>query len=181
MGSLPPTAHPTTLKPTIAPTRSPTATPTLSIRPSLVPSITAMPVDSNSFNVELNIGDGVSADDAALFFNAISRWESVIVGDLPDVQRSELGKTAPDGCVYPRLIDDLYICAFVGIFDGPGNVAGFAPLIYRGSDFNLGLPVTGEITFDTEDIAAVRNAGIFQDLILHEIGHVLGEISCCAE
>jgi hypothetical protein len=172
-GSLPPTAHPTTLAPTRTPSSSPTATPSLSSQPSLMPSITAMPVDSDSFNIELSIGDGVSADDAALFSKAVDRWESVIVGDLPDVQRSELDKAAPDGCAYPRLIDDLFICAFLGILDGPGKVAGFArPLISRRTGDDLGLPVTGEIKFDTEDLSAVRKAGILQGLITHEIAHV---------
>lgn len=132
-----------------------------------------MPVNPDRFNVVLSIGAGVAADDAALFFNAIDRWETVIVGDLPDVQRSELDEVAPDGCEYPRLVDDLYVCAFIGTLDGPGNVVGIArPLIFRGTDDDLGLPVTGEIIFDTEDLTAVRSAGILQGLITHEIGHV---------
>lgn len=136
-----------------------------------------MPVDSVGFDIQLSFGDDVVDADKALFVNAVNRWESFIVGDLPDVPRADIDETAPAGCEYPRLIDDLLICAFLGPVDGPGSVAAIArPLFVRGTDDNLGLPVTGEMIFDSEDMASVRNADLLQDLITHEMGHVSCDI-----
>lgn len=149
-----------------------------------------MPVDSVGFDIRLVFGEAVSLHslpvsfpltgrnqvdelDKDLFENAVSRWESVVVGDLVDVQRADIDEAPPNGCEYPRLIDDLLICAVLGPVDGPGTVVGIArPLFVRGTDDDLGLPVTGEMLFDTDDLASIRNAGLLQDLITHEMGHV---------
>lgn len=53
-----------------------------------------------------------------------------------------------------------------------GNVLGTAgPFITRTSN---GLPIVGSMIFDIADIDALRASGELVDVILHEMGHVLG-------
>jgi Leishmanolysin len=77
--------------------------------------------------------------------------------------------------VYPAVIDDLYICASYQKIDGLGHVLGFGgPRYVRTGPANIGLPITGQMTFDLADLSTLQAGGQFGDTILHEIGHVLG-------
>ncbi len=93
------------------------------------------------------------------FAQAAARWAEVIVGDVPDI----------DG------IDDLRISIAVGDIDGPGGQLGSGnPTSFRPSTLDWGLPYEGEINLDGEDIPAQIANGTFLNLIIHEMGHVLG-------
>jgi hypothetical protein len=117
---------------------------------------------------------GVSASDQSFFTTAVSRWKSIIRGDLADIETDSLDPPSP-GCAYPAVIDDLYICATFVVIDGPGTVLGSAGPIYtRISD---GLTITGQMRFDSADIRSLISEGNFGTVILHEMGHVLGK-SC---
>ena len=108
--------------------------------------------------------------DQAVFTGAAARWESVITGDLPDVPTSALTVTPLDGCSYPSdgIIDDVYICGVLDEVDGVGNLVGFGmPTFSRSSG---GLPAAGEMRFDTADLDTVKDLGLFETLITHEMG-----------
>lgn len=108
--------------------------------------------------------------DQAVFSGAAARWESVITGDLPDVPTSALTVTPLDGCSYPAdgVIDDVYICGVLDEVDGPGNLVGFGmPTFSRSGG---GLPAAGEMRFDTADLDTVKDLGLFETLITHEMG-----------
>lgn len=137
----------------------------------MTPTITAVPVNPNGYEITLELV--VPTADKAIFEAAAAKWESVISGDLPELSRSELDDEAPSGCTYPRLIDDIYICGKFAPIDGPGNTAGFArPLFLRGTSDNVGLPVTGEVVIDVDDLLSARQANLLDDLVTHEMGHV---------
>ncbi len=94
---------------------------------------------------------------------AAQRWSEVITRDLPDVVNATYGT-----------IDDLLIEAAIRYIDGPGRTLAYAgPTHYRSSS-DGGLPYLGIMRFDTFDMASQVSAGTLDDLILHEMGHVLG-------
>jgi hypothetical protein len=96
-----------------------------------------------------------------LFDDAAERWEQIIIADLPDVNSSNFG-----------FVDDLLIDASVVFIDGPGGVLGQAgPDWIRSSS---GLPFHGEMEFDSADVSQMFGNGTLYNVILHEMGHILG-------
>jgi Leishmanolysin len=56
--------------------------------------------------------------------------------------------------------------------DGPGGILGQAgPCFIRDPGF---LPAVGVMFFDTDDLDFIQSEGLLQELIVHEMGHVLG-------
>ena len=168
--------------PTVRPTRQPAIVPvpvSLPITPVPIPSTIApvapatSPTDSG-YDITLQLIN-VSAEDRAVFEAAAALWESAVVGDLPDVDSSSFN-TPPfvDGCTYPAVVDDLYICGTMTNIDGVGMIAGQArPTFIRTVDAGR-LPSAGEMIFDLADIADLRSKGLTLPLIAHEMGHILG-------
>jgi hypothetical protein len=96
----------------------------------------------------------------AAFQIAADRWEAIIIGDLVD-HRTDLGMT-----------DDVIIDASVSPIDGVGMVLGQAgPRAFRDPNF---LPSRGEMAFDSADLRSLEASGRLNDVITHEMGHVLG-------
>ncbi|MCG6157795.1 leishmanolysin-related zinc metalloendopeptidase [Rubinisphaera margarita] len=110
----------------------------------------------SQFNIEVVFLGGLSASQQAIFQSAANRWAEIIVGDLPDV----------------GLIDDVQITAEGVAIDGVSGILGQAgPTALRtGSD----LPYQGLMEFDSADLASLESSGQLEDVILHEMGHVLG-------
>lgn len=108
----------------------------------------------SQFNVNINYtGDEIYRN---YFLDAESFWEKVIVGDLPDVNS----------------VDDVSINATVKTIDGLGKILGQAgPNGLRGNSY---LPYSGTMTFDSADMASMASKGTLLDVIIHEMGHVLG-------
>jgi len=97
------------------------------------------------------------------FARAASRWEQIIVGDLPKVVDPATGE----------VIDDILIEAAAQVIDGPGGILGVAgPTEIRNGP--NGLPWKGVMQFDTADLAELEREGGLVDVITHEMGHVLG-------
>jgi Leishmanolysin len=89
----------------------------------------------------------------------------VIVGDLPRVR-------------YRReVIDDIVIEAEGKAIDGKGRVLGQAgPTVFRPrtrAKTSL-LPAMGMMQFDSADLKEMERLGTLNDVITHEMGHVLG-------
>ncbi|MEZ5844293.1 MAG: Calx-beta domain-containing protein [Hyphomicrobiaceae bacterium] len=97
----------------------------------------------------------------AAFSTAAARWAQVIVGDIPDVNDATYG-----------FIDDLLIDASIVAIDGAGGILGQAgPDWVRVPSY---LPYHGTMQFDTADVANMYAGGTWTNVILHEMGHVLG-------
>jgi hypothetical protein len=95
------------------------------------------------------------------FQAAAARWEQVITGDLPGFAVPGYG-----------FVDDLLVSVTISPIDGVGGILGSAaPRWYRGSSL---LPIQGNVTFDSADVARMVADGSFSDVVTHEIGHVLG-------
>jgi hypothetical protein len=116
---------------------------------------------SNPGDFDIVVNFSGDASYLPLFEAAAQRWEEIIVGNLPGVQTESWG-----------FVDDLLIDASVTSIDGPGGILAQAGADWiRSSSF---LPIHGIMSFDSADVFAMEAKGILQDVIIHEMGHVLG-------
>lgn len=95
------------------------------------------------------------------------------MGDLPDVILNvAAGTCGPLSPAVSEQIDDLVIFVSLVPIDGVGRILGAAgPCFIRISN---GLSILGAMRLDTDDLDALEAQGLLGDVILHEMGHVLG-------
>ena len=120
---------------------------------------------TSPFKIEVRFLGGLSSSQEKAFTAAADRWVRVIVGDLPSV--------VIDG----EVIDDLLILAQGRPIDGPGGILGQAgPTHVRPPSAGNAafLPAKGIMSFDTADLEQMEQDGTLNDVITHEMGHVLG-------
>jgi hypothetical protein len=120
---------------------------------------------TSPYTIEIRFLGGLSARQRSAFTSAADRWTRIIVGDLPSV--------LVDG----EVIDDVLIQAQGVSIDGPGAVLGQAgPTHVRPASAGAAafLTAKGIMSFDTADLARMDSAGTLNDVITHEMGHVLG-------
>jgi hypothetical protein len=120
---------------------------------------------SSPFTIEVRFLGGLTQNQKAAFKLAADRWCKIIIGDLPSVM------------VEGEVIDDVLILAKGELIDGPGRVLGQAgPTHLRPASAGAAghLPAKGTMTFDTADLAEMERIGTLNDVITHEMGHVLG-------
>ena len=117
-----------------------------------------------SLTIEVRFLGGLTSNQEAVFKSAAERWMGIITEDLPPVQ------------VVNDVFSGVRIDAQGQLIDGAGgpevNILGQAgPRLIRASS---GLPATGMMQFDTFDLASLEVNGQLEDVIIHEMGHVLG-------
>jgi len=115
---------------------------------------------ASNFNIQLRFTGGLSASQRSVFELAKARWQEIITGDLPSV--------VIDG----EEIDDLLIEASGESIDGAGRVLGQAGPTHVRNDSQL--PCKGVMAFDVADLADMEANGSLVDVIVHEMGHVIG-------
>ena len=125
---------------------------------------------ATGFNVELRYRSTVTERQRLAFERAVLKWARVITGELPDMSVV----VAASSC-YPAMnetVDDLVIYVDISPIDGTGQVLGSAgPCLIR----NPGaLSIVGQMKFDNADITNMETNNTLDDVILHEMGHVLG-------
>jgi hypothetical protein len=119
-----------------------------------------------------------TSDQLLAFAEAELRWESVITGDVPDVNQNLPANQCGDNPATNGPFDDVTIFVTIEHIDGVGSVLGQAgPCFIRvvpegqpGAD----LTVIGRMQFDEDDVDALEEEGSLPGVILHEMGHVLG-------
>lgn len=117
------------------------------------------------FTIEVRFLGGLTETQKNAFKAAANRWSSVIVGDLPDI--------IVDG----EVIDDVLILAQGENIDGPGQILGQAgPTHLRPASAGKSafIPAKGVMSFDSADLQEMEDNGTLNDVITHEMGHVLG-------
>ena len=140
--------------PSGAPTRAPVA------------GSTPAPISTRRYEITQELL--MPTQDKPVFESAATRWESIIIGDVEDYDSSRLPEPPLPGCTYPDVIDDLYICGVIEAIDGSGNQVGSGRANFLRNDNNL--PVAGEMVFDVDDLDLIRDLGLLEDLVLHEMG-----------
>lgn len=151
---------------------------------SLVATSTALPGRSvaftataiqTAFDIEVRfVGDGGTQQVRDAFIAAASKWRRVIVGNLRTVNLNRAAGQCGASWVpaVSESINDVLIFARIGAIDGVGKILAQAgPCIYSTAD---NLPITGIMEFDEADLTSVLANGTFNDVVLHEMGHVLG-------
>jgi hypothetical protein len=129
--------------------------------------------DRGRFNITLKFVTPVSNRQFQVFDEAAARWERIIIGDVPSITG-----TVPSAFVgLPPVadnetIDDIVIEVALAPIDGPGNILGQAGPVYIRNVDNL--PLSGVMFFDIDDLKLLEDLELFDDVIVHEMGHVLG-------
>jgi len=125
--------------------------------------------ECDRYNIQLiNLGTNTEYD--SIFESAKLRWESIIIGDVYDINE-DINWFGGEG-VYNGFVDDIVIGYNVDSIDGEGSILGFAgPLYIRSDTFHT---ISGIMVFDEADLGQMVAEGVLEDVILHEMGHVLG-------
>lgn len=114
-----------------------------------------------AFTIEIRFLGGLTETQMATFDKAAFRWSQVIIGNLPPVRLAN-----------GQIINDVRIDAQGTSIDGPAGILGQAgPTQLRPGSF---LPATGMMRFDSADLARMEAENSLTDVIVHEMGHVLG-------
>jgi Big-like domain-containing protein/leishmanolysin len=138
---------------------------------ALTASFTATGV--SPFAIELRFLVTTTAARMQAFTSARQRWQSLIVGDLPDVPLDAPAGTCGTGSPgIQRVVDDVLILVTIEAIDGAGGVLGVAAPCYIRSAGNI--TAMGRMRLDSDDLAFLESAGLLEQVILHEMAHVLG-------
>ena len=132
-----------------------------SIAAELAPAAAAV----SPFTIEVRFLGGLTPKQKNAFKSAADRWSRVIIGDLPSVK------------VDNEVIDDVVILAQGSPIDDVGRILGQAgPTHLRPQSAGVAafLPAKGKMTFDTADLKQMEQDDTLNDVITHEMGHVLG-------
>lgn len=124
-------------------------------------------------------GTAMTAAQQALFTNAAARISGFITGDIVDAQATNIDLTQCNITGQPALneiIDDVVIYASIRDIDGPGKILAQAgPCLGRsGGTQNQFMTAVGSMEFDSADINSLSGGGSLQEVITHEMMHVLG-------
>lgn len=138
----------------------------------------------SSYDVDLRFyGPAPPPLAAAAFTAAALRIRASVVGDVQDLSiASPLDLTDPNaGCgvpatIAPGTLDDIIIYATVAPIDGVGKIlASAGPCFIRSNtSTNPGATIIGVMRFDVDDIDGLVTRGTLQDVIQHEMLHVVG-------
>jgi leishmanolysin len=113
----------------------------------------------------------------AAFTSAAERIMGVVTGDLGNVQAT-LSTATLDSCAkgsnqsLNETIDDLLIFTTIKPIDGTGKVLARSGPCYTRSGDNIS--VIGTMEFDSDDLNQLISTGAAQEVVSHEMLHVLG-------
>jgi hypothetical protein len=133
--------------------------------------ITVVTVPSSTgYDIEFHFLTPVTAEQKQIFLDAAARWEALITDDVPTEWVTSSSLTCAG--TIDEYVDDVTIRVLLGDIDGPGGaLGGAAPCWTRYTSLSeIGLPAYGVMIFDVADVGLSQ----FPDVVLHEMGHVLG-------
>jgi hypothetical protein len=124
-------------------------------------------------------GAPVSGSNRALFTRAADRIRAIVVGALPAEDVTGLDVSDCTNKPTPPLVGSipgLVIYASVDSIDGPGKTLAFAgPCYIRGTETSPDFrSLIGRMQFDSADLASLASGDDLQDVITHEMLHVVG-------
>ena len=106
---------------------------------------------------------------------AVDRWSAAIVGELADIPlNSPAASCSASQPAINETIDDLLLLVEFVSIDGAGKTLGEAGPCYIRMGESDHLPVMGYMRLDADDLRQLELAGKLDDVVLHELGHILG-------
>ena len=127
------------------------------------------------YTVSLRFINPPTAAQQQAFETAAAKWQSIIVGDVPDASGTIPARSCGNSIKTPSFsggVDDVLIDVVLEPIDGPGAVLGAAgPCLARNADL---LTLYGVMFFDTDDLAFLEQNNVLDEVVVHEMGHVLG-------
>lgn len=109
------------------------------------------------------------------FAAAASTWQTLLVGYQNGAIQAISSGSSYAGAFVGDPLTTVFINANVSPIDGPGLILGSAGPTAIALDFaGYILTTDGEMTFDSADAANLATAGLFDDVVMHEMAHVLG-------
>ena len=129
--------------------------------------------DPARFNIGVRFLTPATPTQRQAFTDARLRWETAISGDLEDgFLQAPAGDCANGSPAVNQDIDDVLILVNLVEIDGEGGVLGGAGPCYIRTEGDL--TILGTMQFDTADLEMLEAEGFLSNVILHEMGHVLG-------
>ncbi|HET8858516.1 hypothetical protein [Marivirga sp.] len=128
--------------------------------------------DGGRYNISLKYVVPVTERQEEVFEAAVARWERIIIKDVPSFTGTIPSAFTGFPPAIDGTIDDIVIEVALAPIDGPGGILGQAgPRFVRTSD---NLTLTGIMFFDVDDLDFLEQIDLFEEVIVHEMGHVLG-------
>lgn len=151
-----------------------TVTATVSDVPPVVFAAATTPAPASGYSITVRfLGTSPTPGQRAAFERAAARWSTILLGDVEDlVFTPDDDMSSCGGQPLDETIDDLLIFARVQRIDGPGGILGQArPCYVREPSLHS---IVGYMEFDADDVTRLEAAGNFDNVVLHEMGHVIG-------
>ena len=136
------------------------------------------PPTTGGFQIHIRWSEGVELTPAqqTAVEDAVSKLESIITGDLPNIPSTEFPDAGTcGGASIPKMqesVDDVIIYLEFVPIDGPNGTVGSAGPCF--SRTGTALSLIGGMRFDDADLATLESLGLLDDIVLHEMMHVLG-------
>lgn len=136
------------------------------------------PPTTAGYQIHIRWSEGVELTTAqqTAVGDAVTKLESIITGDVANVPSSEFPDVGTcGGAAIPQMeesVDDVIIYLEFVPIDGPNGVVGSAGPCF--SRTGTALSLVGGMRFDTADLETLETFGLMDDIVLHEMMHVLG-------
>jgi hypothetical protein len=151
-----------------------TLTATIPDAPSLTQTVTATATSVVSgFDIDVRYVGTPSAAMVNAVTAAVARWRAIVLSDLPSATIDRgAGECFDNQPAINETVDDILIYVETNGIDDVGGILGAAgPCLLRGSSR---MPIVGYMHLDAADVAQLAATGQLQDVVLHEMGHILG-------
>ncbi|RIH85663.1 leishmanolysin-related zinc metalloendopeptidase [Calidithermus roseus] len=131
------------------------------------------PPSGDPYDITLRFTGTPTPSQQVAFNAAAARWQQVITQGFASINLNFPANACASGFpAFSGSVDDILIDAAVVSIDGPGGILGYAgPCLTRNSN---DLTVYGIMEFDSADLASLEASGQLDEVIFHEMGHVLG-------
>ena len=128
---------------------------------------TAPIANRNAYDIQLRfVGDGITPRLREALTRAVTRWSQVIVGDAGStVLNAKAGECQPWMPAVNETVNDLVVFVRGARIDGPNSIVAQASPCYVSAGTKL--PIVGYLEIDSEDLDALVNRTVLDDVVLH--------------
>ena len=123
-------------------------------------------------------GTSMTAAQQQLFQNAAARLTTIIKGDIVAAAASSINlnqcPNVTESIPINEQIDDVIIYASIRSIDGPGKILASAGPCFTRATSAGDMTAVGVMSFDSADLNSLSSGGNLQDVVTHEMLHVVG-------